>query len=158
MLLKKLVYKIDRRVRMFLVWTFICGINSLTGLVFGLDDNYNLPAMIIGIVLFIITLTILSFTKIYSMIKDKKFTFIAMWIWYIFSCLALWYHTSVGVFSVVIIKSMGFEKESFIETLLTTILMGLFLNFIAIIVLWVVTRCRDFLSGELKKKYNEKSN
>jgi hypothetical protein len=142
LLFKKVVYKVDRRVRMFLVWTLICGMNSGVGLAYGSLLNYNHEAMIMGISLFIIIFTLLSFSSVYSKIREKRFTFIAMWIWYILSCLVTCYHYLIGAFSLRIIEGLHFVSRGFVETLLTTILMGSILNIIAIIVLWVVTQCK----------------
>lgn len=133
---------LDRKLKMFLIWSFICGINSVIGFSFAYG-SYDLAAMILVVSLFAIGFTFFSFTNKYESIRKNKVLFRSMWIGYILNAFLFHLHFFIGLSSLAAVEVIGFNNEKeFAATFLTTIIMGFLLNIAAFLFISAIYYCQ----------------
>ena len=130
------------------LWSFICIINSTFGYIFALSQSFSPLPMLLAIFCFLIFFILFPQTHRYQSIRNNSILFRSLIIGYIINSILIPAHFIIGVFSVQIVLrgsetlSGLFTQSSttaeLAKTFFTTIIMGLFLNIMALIISAVI--------------------
>jgi hypothetical protein len=141
------------------LWTIVCGISAAPSFALA-SDRFNDAAMVVGVCLFIAAYTAVTGTSFFQRLRRLPFVrrtlyigygarlalsllhgtaFLVAWSgapsWWLFALVDVW----PGVLSIELVQNLfGREPETFVGTLLTTLIQGTLLNAIVLVFMLVV--------------------
>jgi predicted Zn-ribbon and HTH transcriptional regulator len=121
--------------RRLLLWTVVCGISAAPSFYWAMADQFDVLAMVTGVVVFIFALTALTSTRRFMRFRDRPFVRRTLYIGYGLRVLVslifpagLMLDMVPGLFSISAVQALGVPEKSYVGTLMITLVQGSILN------------------------------
>lgn len=137
-------YSIEAVIRRLLLWTAVCSISAGPSFYWAMGE-FNVPAMITGVALFIVIMTAMTCSRRFLTFRKRPFVKSTLYVGYgtrvvlsIVFPVGMAADLLPGLISIAIVQWLGVDSHGFAGTLIATMVQGTFLNLIISLLMLMV--------------------